>query len=190
MDLFLSALLPDPDVTFRITSPTIESALVVSPSSERALFSNRAKFELVVMYDASSAHFTPAMSNLTRAIFENDFTQSLKRPPILLLGGLEAWKRDIGEEGVHRSFPPQDNVTKESSPVSNHMPINSHPNAIHGSMPPNSVSIPLIANHANTPPSSNVSMSSDGHERWVPPRPQSQTDLERPPAYSTQTPKK
>lgn len=172
-----------------MTSATIESALIVSPSSERALFSNRAKFELVVMYDASSVQYTTAMSNLARAIFETDFTQSLKRPPVLLVGGLEAWKGEIGEEGSHSSSRSHESGTKESPPMSNNVSIGSYSNA-NSSIPQssNSVSIISTSHPTHTPPSSNVSVLPLGHERWVPPRPQSRTEFDRPISYSTQTP--
>ncbi|GJJ11320.1 hypothetical protein Clacol_005552 [Clathrus columnatus] len=170
-----------------ITSATIESALVVAPSSERALFTNRAKFELVVMYDASSGLPSSPMFNLARAIFETDFSQSLKRPPVLLVGGLEAWKQEMGEEGIHRSSLSQDNG------VMNALPMNNNNNLVHSSsvghglvsqLPSNVPTLPV----SQSPPSTNVSMSSDGHERWLPPRPQSRNEFERPASYSTQIP--
>lgn len=79
--------------------------MVVSPRHEASLFHNRDKFDLVVVYDGSSTSFgaenTP-LSVLVRAIFERAFRKMLKRTPMLLVGGLEAWKRDIGDSELVR----------------------------------------------------------------------------------------
>lgn len=65
---------------------------------------NRAKFDLVVIYDAASTVVTPPIANLVRAIFETEFIHSLKRPPVLLVGGLAAWKQEVGDMGVMKSI--------------------------------------------------------------------------------------
>lgn len=36
------------------------------------------------------------LSALIRAIFETEFRKALKRPPILLVGGMSGWKKDLG----------------------------------------------------------------------------------------------
>lgn len=45
------------------------------------------------------------MSALFRAIFENEFHRPLKRPPMLLVGGLTAWKKEVDDENVLRRLP-------------------------------------------------------------------------------------
>jgi hypothetical protein len=45
------------------------------------------------------------MSALFRAIFENEFHRPLKRPPMLLVGGLAAWKKEVDDENVLRRLP-------------------------------------------------------------------------------------
>lgn len=73
----------------------------VAPRDEGVLFKNRDKFDLIVIYDYSSKSFeTAALSSLVRAIYEIAFQKILKRMPVLIVGGLEAWKREIGDKGV------------------------------------------------------------------------------------------
>ena len=53
--------------------------------------------------DQSSTSIGPPSSPLSclfRAIYEQEFTKCLKRPPILLVGGMDAWLRDLGVEEV------------------------------------------------------------------------------------------
>ncbi|PCH36402.1 cysteine proteinase [Wolfiporia cocos MD-104 SS10] len=88
-----------------VTAESIENALVVSPTIEQSLFSNRDKFDLVAVYDDASESFGDAntpLSVLSRAIYEVVFRKNLKRPPVLLVGGLQAWKREFGEAEVAR----------------------------------------------------------------------------------------
>ncbi len=64
------------------------------------MFCNRDKFDVIVIYDDFSE--TPGLpdsplSSLVRAIYETAFRKILKRVPVLLIGGLEAWKREFGE---------------------------------------------------------------------------------------------
>lgn len=73
----------------------------VAPRDEGVLFKNRDKFDLIAIYDDSSKTFEPApLSSLVRAIYELAFRRILKRIPVLIVGGIEAWKREIGNEGV------------------------------------------------------------------------------------------
>lgn len=85
----------------------IEDALVVGPQQERALFFNREKFDLIAIYDEASDRVGDARSPtscLIRAIYETEFRKVLKNIPMLLVGGLQAWKREFGEaEVVHSS---------------------------------------------------------------------------------------
>ncbi|PCH36193.1 hypothetical protein WOLCODRAFT_51933, partial [Wolfiporia cocos MD-104 SS10] len=64
-----------------------------------SLFSNRDTFDLVVVYDNASESFgdvnTPP-SILSQAIYEVVFRKNLKRPQVLLVGGLQAWKKEFG----------------------------------------------------------------------------------------------
>lgn len=80
--------------------------LVLSPDIEQALFENRDKYDLVVYYDQSSldASFLnrpvsgrneETLRSLYNALYE--FTEKpLKRPPVMLMGGLDAWIQLVG----------------------------------------------------------------------------------------------
>ncbi|KAJ3716264.1 hypothetical protein DFJ43DRAFT_1134617 [Lentinula guzmanii] len=111
----------EPNVLRRenVTSDTIEDSLSLAPTSEASTFNNRHKFELVVLYDKSSASFSstpsslvasgafsnnntiseasnPDMTTLLRAIWEREFKKTLKRMPMMLIGGYEAWVKEFG----------------------------------------------------------------------------------------------
>jgi ubiquitin carboxyl-terminal hydrolase 8 len=86
-----------------VTGTTIEDSLHVGSRHEWALFTNREKFDLVTICDGSSESFGPANSPLLalfRAIYENEFRKMLKRMPVLLVGGFDAWRREFGDDGV------------------------------------------------------------------------------------------
>ena len=84
--------------------------MVIAPRQETSLFDNRDKFDLVTVYDGSSTFFGDAnapLSTLVRVINEQAFRKILKRMPMMLVGGIEAWKREVGEtELVRGTFPP------------------------------------------------------------------------------------
>ena len=86
-----------------VTGAAIEDSLHVGPRHEWALFTNREKFDFVVMYDSSSESLgsdnSPLLA-LTCAIYEKEFRKMLKRMPVLLIGGLDAWKREFGDDEV------------------------------------------------------------------------------------------
>ena len=53
------------------------------------------------MYDDASETPGPPdapLAGLIRAIYETAFRKILKRVPVLLIGGLEAWKREFGDQ--------------------------------------------------------------------------------------------
>lgn len=90
-----------------LTAESLENAMVVAPRQESSLFGNRDKFDLIAIYDTSSSTVTPGsetspISVLVRLIFEQAFKRTLKRMPMLLVGGIDAWKRDLGENELIR----------------------------------------------------------------------------------------
>lgn len=87
----------EPQVLHRdgLTSEKLEDAFSIAPQKESAVFRNRDKFDLVVMYDGESENLGSAntpMSLAMKVIFENAFQRVLKRPPVILVGGLKAWR--------------------------------------------------------------------------------------------------
>ncbi|KAH8995056.1 cysteine proteinase [Lactarius hatsudake] len=92
----------EPSVLLRdnVSGQTIEDSLTVAPRDEWVLFCNRDKFDLIAIYDDASETPGPPdapLSRLERAIYETAFRKILKRVPVLLIGGLEAWKHEFGE---------------------------------------------------------------------------------------------
>ncbi|KIJ55284.1 hypothetical protein M422DRAFT_23895 [Sphaerobolus stellatus SS14] len=183
-----------------VTSSSIENALVISPSSERALFSNRAKFDLIVVYDKASSSTTSAVSSLVQAIFEKEFIHPLRRVPVFLIGGIEAWKREAGSDGVvtgkmNGSEPSPTSGSKSTalspSPEPSHntsAPLNPTNNDV--LMPTPAPSGPPPVSPLPTSQHSSASGAHDPHERWIPTRPRSSTQDsgDRRPHYATQTP--
>ena len=99
--------------------------MVIAPRQEASLFDNRDKFDLVTVYDGSSTSFGDAntpLSTLVRVISEQAFRKILKRMPMMLVGGIEAWKREVGEtELVRGTSPPleiQRPITRKDLPSS------------------------------------------------------------------------
>lgn len=89
------------NISSRLDSDKLEDSLSVAPSHEAALFRNRDKFDLVVMYDDVSESLGPAgspLSTVMRIIFETAMHQALKRPPVILVGGLKAWRERFPHE--------------------------------------------------------------------------------------------
>ncbi|GAA5843592.1 hypothetical protein JCM11251_007125 [Rhodosporidiobolus azoricus] len=95
-----------------IKSTEIEDSLSLGPPHEAAIFSARNFYDIVVMYDRSSTTLptSPPTStsseaqrvlwNLGSAIYEREFYKSLKRQPLLLRGGWEAWEKQVGVQGI------------------------------------------------------------------------------------------
>ena len=103
--------------------------MVIAPRQETTLFDNRDKFDLVTVYDGSSTSFGDAntpLSTLVRVISEQAFRKILKRMPMMLVGGIEAWKRELGEtELVRGTSPPleiQRPILRKDFPISLHSP--------------------------------------------------------------------
>lgn len=70
----------------------------IMSKSEQGLFSNRDKFEIIIMYDDSSTGFsgkdTP-LSILAHLIGGRSSPKMLRRDPMLLVGGLQAWREHV-----------------------------------------------------------------------------------------------
>ncbi|OJT09766.1 Ubiquitin carboxyl-terminal hydrolase 8 [Trametes pubescens] len=98
----------EPSILMRenVTAQSIEDALAVGPPHEAVLFKNRDKFDLVAMYDDASEAMGDTRSPtgvLFKAIYETAFRKILKNMPMLLVGGLQAWKREFGETELARA---------------------------------------------------------------------------------------
>ncbi|KAF9233475.1 hypothetical protein BU15DRAFT_53836 [Melanogaster broomeanus] len=87
-----------------VTAASLEDSLVIAPREEWVLFQNRDKFDVVVLYDASSEIYDGIgpLSTFVRAVSEQAYRKFLRHTPMLLIGGLEAWKKEYGDEEVVR----------------------------------------------------------------------------------------
>ena len=105
-------------------SADIEDALSLSPPQEAALFNARNRYDIVVIYDRSSAALPTTaptstssdaqrtLWNLVNAIYEREFSKHLARQPILLRGGWEAWEQQVGPRGcVGTHVAPESNLS-------------------------------------------------------------------------------
>lgn len=82
-----------------MNSTRLENSLSLLPEVQQRMFLDRAEFDLVVVYDTSSAQWprssaggtSPPLARLWDIIFEHEFGRKLQRNPVLLTGGHEAW---------------------------------------------------------------------------------------------------
>lgn len=86
----------------------LAASMFDSRPEEKEAFTKRAEFALIVVIDQSSSAMpsTPSMAasseeykylfNLNQAIYVNEFRAPLPRPPVLLIGGMDAWEEAFG----------------------------------------------------------------------------------------------
>ncbi|KAF5361806.1 hypothetical protein D9756_002213 [Leucocoprinus leucothites] len=117
----------EPTVLVRdgLTADKLEESMVIAPGAEANLFANRDKFDIVAVCDQDSKVFgesnTP-LSTLLRLISERAFKKILKRMPMLVVGGVEAWKKEFGEGEIIRGASADGFIlspTSTSPPTSN-----------------------------------------------------------------------
>jgi len=88
--------------------------LVLSPDEEQTMFDRRDQYDLVVYYDQSttSVDFRSkpnrngseiALQRLFDTLYEFNSEKPLQRPPILLMGGIDAWTRLLGSTSLKTS---------------------------------------------------------------------------------------
>jgi ubiquitin carboxyl-terminal hydrolase 8 len=135
----------------------LENAMVIAPRTETSVFQNRDKFDLVAVYDQSSTTFgdpTTPLSILVGIISERAFKKMLKRMPMMLVGGLDAWKQEFGTAELIRDPSAAPDVPKPYSPPTSPNPNNPFTNGMLNS---------LVTGNSN---------GSDPHQVWTPrPRP-------------------
>ncbi|KAM3580487.1 ubiquitin-specific protease doa4 [Umbelopsis sp. WA50703] len=111
-----------------VTSRKVEESMVLAPPAEQTLFANRHRCDLVVYYDQSSTvlptSYSDPLRNLKVAIYENEFSKSLQRVPVMLQGGFDAWVKLVGDRGVYVFQPAKDAAPSGSDNQENVPPIN------------------------------------------------------------------
>ena len=68
---------------------------------------------MIVIADKSSESYSAntALSALVQAIYETAFKKCLRHAPMLLVGGLDAWKREFGDDGADRGVSSSGSLT-------------------------------------------------------------------------------
>ena len=99
-----------------MTDEELERATLLSPDGEMSAFARRDQADLVVYYDQDTA--TPAFLQKAQgmrtaredslryvfdALWELNVAKQLKRPPLMLLGGLDAWSDLLGTASLRTS---------------------------------------------------------------------------------------
>jgi ubiquitin carboxyl-terminal hydrolase 8 len=89
-----------------ISAEELGQSLVLSPEAEQDLFDTRDTFDLVVYYDQSSTSNERRvfgshggdmiLGDFSKAVYDYGYEKRLKRPPRLLIGGLDAWVDLVG----------------------------------------------------------------------------------------------
>ncbi|KAK4999773.1 ubiquitin-specific protease doa4 [Elasticomyces elasticus] len=105
-----------------MSAEELQDSLVLSPDLEQGMFCQRHKYDLVVFYDQAtdSDRFLHRPSNdndltlryLHDALYEYNQEKPLQRPPILLMGGIQAWADLVGDQALM----PSSTVLKASVP--------------------------------------------------------------------------
>ena len=95
-----------------ISSEELVESLVLSPDSEQNLYEQRHEFDLVVFYDQRSMSLkgtdgpiseTSCLQNFANAMYDYGYDKQLKRRPMLLLGGVDAWTELMGPSSLQSS---------------------------------------------------------------------------------------
>jgi hypothetical protein len=154
-------------LSLRVDGEMLEDALCLGPKEELLLFQARDTFDLVVFYDEASESFGPPssyISVLNRAIYENAFRKFLKNMPVLLIGGLHAWKREVGIDYLEATA----SVTTQQLSSNGHMNTTAHFTSIGTSIPlpaplPSSAQWTTSSASSSVTPTSISHASSSGH---------------------------
>lgn len=105
--------------------------MYANPDVEQQLFLSRDKFDLVVYYDQNSRNInSPPLNYLREAIYEMEFRRTLRRAPMMLVGGFEAWTEKIGNRGIFR-YNESDKENTSADDKSNHDMANLVPVKVH-----------------------------------------------------------
>lgn len=146
-----------------MSAESIENSVAVGPRHESLLFSNRDKFDLIAIHDESSESIgdSPALTALLRAVYEQSFKKMLRNIPLILVGGLRAWKARFGAEELVRG-----GTELEVQDSSNGILQTIGASPLHSTVPsprPNGPPLPSNAPLAPLPSPSMVPLS--GHSR-------------------------
>lgn len=90
-----------------MSASELQDSLVLSPEIEQAMFDRRDQYDLVVYYDQSSKtrSFLQGRGNLGLkcvhdALYDYNHDKPLRYPPVLLVGGVDAWVDLMGSHAL------------------------------------------------------------------------------------------
>lgn len=94
-----------------LSAEQLQDRLVISPDEELALFERRNDFDLVVYYDESTKthsflnKYNPnererPLKQLYDALTQYNYDKPLQRPPLFLMGGIDAWADLVGPQAL------------------------------------------------------------------------------------------
>ncbi|KAM0723515.1 hypothetical protein Q7P37_000502 [Cladosporium fusiforme] len=96
-----------------MSAEQVLDSLILSPETEQEMFNNRHLFDLVVYYDndtqSDSYLINPTnerqtkLQNLHEALHEFNQEKPLRQPPMLLIGGIDAWSDLVGQQALATS---------------------------------------------------------------------------------------
>lgn len=114
--IFAKSIMCIEPVSLRIglSAEELEERLIVSPADELALFERRNEFDMVVYYDLNTSTdrflsgsptmtVAPALRALYDTLYEFNAYKPLRSPPVMLIGGLEAWIDLVGSQSLKLS---------------------------------------------------------------------------------------
>lgn len=102
--------------------------MVMNPEVEQHLFAERHNFDLVVYYNQNAQSLrdinNQSLYNLHLAIYELEFQKILRRAPMMLVGGFDAWRGLVGDKGIFKYATNDQNSQneKQSSDYSSNSP--------------------------------------------------------------------
>lgn len=102
------------ELKYGVSAEELEDRLVISPTAELMLFERRNEFDLVVYYDqktlsdrfllgAPGATDGLSLRALHDTLYEFNAYKPLRRPPAMLIGGLDAWTDLLGHQALQAS---------------------------------------------------------------------------------------
>jgi ubiquitin carboxyl-terminal hydrolase 8 len=95
-----------------ISGEELTDSMIIAPTSEQNLFERRREFDLLVFYDQSSSSIKSSslgktddsvLRDFAAAVYDFGYEQRLKRRPVLLAGGLDAWVDLLGPYALQAS---------------------------------------------------------------------------------------
>jgi ubiquitin carboxyl-terminal hydrolase 8 len=106
----------------------LQDRLVLSPDDEQAMFDRRDEYDLVVYYDQSTKNSIflhknnlteeeLALKRLYDTLHEFNTDKPLRRPPIFLRGGIDAWTDMLGRPGLKMSSTTTVVASKQTKPA-------------------------------------------------------------------------